>query len=235
MDRETPFTVDEVYWSHRIAGRDRQRQQMTVRLLLMPRARLAALLGALAAAGLRPKRAEIVGGPDEGCCLPLDTDGGQRHSEPRRRWLLWPAAALCAGLAVLMAVLPFVRQANALAEVNREIAADRPVAAEAEGLRREIDRLASAANVVESERDKAGRPLGTLATLTRLVPDDTYLTELQQQQRKMSVSGRSAAASRLIAALATGNELRDPAFAAPVTRAEGSRPEIFTITVEIGP
>src|SRR5262249_53993468 len=66
MDRETPFSDDEVFWSHRIVGRDRQRGQLSVRLFLVPRPTLGRLLDALAQAGMRPHRAEIAGGSDEG-------------------------------------------------------------------------------------------------------------------------------------------------------------------------
>ena len=99
----------------------------------------------------------------------------------------------------------------------------------------EIERLSGMANLIESERDKAGRPLVTLAALTRMLPDDTYINELQLQQHKLTISGRSAAASRLISALSAGNQLRNPTFAAPVTRIEATRSEIFTITAEVGP
>jgi len=50
-------------------------------------------------------------------------------------------------------------------------------------------------DLIESERDKAGRPLATLAALTSLLPDDTFLTELQLQQQKVIVSGRSASST----------------------------------------
>ena len=77
------------------------------------------------------------------------------------------------------------------------------------------------------------RPLVAIAELTRMLPDDTYLTQLQLLQRKVTISGRSASASRLIGSLAAGDQLRNPAFAAPVTRIGTS--EAFTISVEIGP
>ena len=90
-------------------------------------------------------------------------------------------------------------------------------------------------DLIESEQDKVGRPLATLASLTLVVPDDTYLTELQYQRRKVTLSGRSATASRLIGALAASNQLQNPVFAAPVTRIEAIRSEVFTITAEVGP
>ena len=111
----------------------------------------------------------------------------------------------------------------------------RTAATEAENWRREIERLQGSAELIDSERDKAGRPLVILAALTRMLPADTYLTEFRQQQHKVMVSGRSASASRLIGALSAGDQLRNPSFAAPVTRIEALRAEVFTIAMEVAP
>jgi general secretion pathway protein L len=234
MDRETPFNSEELFWSHRIAVRDRLRGQLSVRLLLVPRAELATLLDALRAAGIMPKRAEIADGPDRGCYLPLDSDRGRLHGTTGRRLLRWLAPAACIGLALAAAATPFVKQGLALAGLDREISAGRATAVAADRLRKEIDRLSDMIGLIDRERDKAGRPLATLAELTRMLPDDTYLIELQQRQR-LTLVGRSAGASRLIGALTGDTPLRNPVFAAPVTRIEGSRPEVFTITAEIVP
>jgi general secretion pathway protein L len=233
MDQETPFTPDEIYWSHFVSRRDRQSGRLSVRLLLVPRQRLAALLGALDRVGIVPNRAEIGDGPDQDRSLPLD-DGAALVGAPRRA-LLWPAAACCLVLALGTIATPFVRQEISLASLDQEIAAGRATATEAEQLRRDLDRLSGTVDLVESERDKAGRLLATLAALTRALPDDTYLTEVTMQQRKVTLSGRSAAASRLIGALSAGEGVRNVAFAAPVTRLDALRVEIFTITAEVAP
>jgi general secretion pathway protein L len=234
MDRETPFTPDEVFWSGHVIRRDRRGGQLWVRLLLVPRATLAGLLEALARAGFRPRRAEIGAGPDRGQWLPLDGDGQGLH-DPARSPLLWPAAACCLVLALTAAALPFVRQSLALASIERNIAAARRAAAEAQGLRREIGRLTGSADLIETERAQGGRPLAILEALTRLLPPDTYLTDFIQQQDKVTLTGRSAGASRLIAILAAAKQLRDPSFAAPVTRIAANQLEIFTITAEVAP
>jgi hypothetical protein len=51
----------------------------------------------------------------------------------------------------------------------------------------------------------------------------------------VTISGRSAAASRLIAILAAGDQLRNPTFTAPVTRIEANHFEVFTISAEVAP
>src|SRR5437879_814395 len=84
MDQETPFTSDEIYWSHAVARRDRQSGRLSVRLLLVPRQSLAALLQALDRIGLVPSRVEIGDGPDRDRILPLDgADGSLDETPPR--------------------------------------------------------------------------------------------------------------------------------------------------------
>jgi general secretion pathway protein L len=234
MDRETPFRTDELYWSHRIVEVDRQNGRLSVRLQLLPKANLAPLVEALGQIGIAPQRVEIADGPDAGACLPLASENGVRR-RVAGRVIVPVAGACCAALLAAVVVIPFVRQAAALASLDRQIVGGRAAAAEAAGLRREIDRLSRSADLIESEHEKVGRPLEILAAVTRVVPDDSYLTELELLQRKLTVSGRSAAAARLIGAFATDKEFRNPAFAAPVTRIEALRQEIFTIVAEVGP
>ena len=233
MDRETPFKPEELYWNYRTTASDRQTGRMSVRLLVLPKAGLDPLLTDLAAVGIQPRRVEIADGPDRGFYVPLNGDGS--HSHPASNRLLWPAAVSCAVLAIAAVVTPFVRQEITIASLEREINVNRAAAAEAESLRQEIDRLSGSAGFIESERDKAGRPLIVLSAATRLLPDDSYLTEMELRQRKVTLSGRSAGAARLIGALAADGEFRNPGFSAPVTRLEALRAELFTINAEVGP
>ncbi len=149
--------------------------------------------------------------------------------------LMWSAAVCLVALGFAAVVIPFVRQELALASIEQETAAGRTAAAEADSLRQEIDRLAGSASFVESESEKSGRPLAVLAAATRILPDDTYLTDMELRQRKVTFSGRSAAAARLIGPLVAGGAFRNPGFAAPVTRVEALGMELFTINAEVAP
>jgi general secretion pathway protein L len=235
MDRETPFAVDEVVWGYRVIGRDRQRGQLTLRLRLIGRAFLAPLLEALAEAGRLVTQVEIAGGADDGFVLTLDTNAA-RPTRRRGAQLLRPVSVgICLALVLLAVAAPFVRQTRDIARLDREIALARSGAEQAQRLRRDIDRLQGAGDVVKTERTAAGDPLAALAALTAVLPDDTYLTELQQQEHKVTFGGRSAAASRLIGAIAKSNELRNPVFVAPVTRMEATHQEVFSISAETQP
>lgn len=233
MDRETPFTVDELYWTYRVVAIDRAAGQLSVRLLLVRKAVLAPLVDAFGAVGITPRRVEIAEGPDAGSYLPIDETGGRLDRAPRL--LLRPAMALCAALAVAIVATPFIQQSRALASLDRQITAGRAAAAEADRLHKEIGRLSRNAKLITGERAKEARPLEVLAATTRILPDSTYLSEFRLHRRKVTLSGRSPAAARLIGALAGSGEFHAPTFAAPVTRIEALKTEVFTIVAEFGP
>jgi general secretion pathway protein L len=157
-------------------------------------------------------------------------DGSRQYRTSSR--LIRAAAACCAILALVAMLAPFLRQELVLTSLAHELAIGRAAATEADSVRQEIDRLSGGADFVERERDKAGRPLAVLAATTDVMPDDTYLTEIELRGRKLTLIGQSAAASRLIGALSARAEFRNPGFSAPITRIEALHSELFTIIAE---
>jgi general secretion pathway protein L len=81
--------------------------------------------------------------------------------------------------------------------------------------------------------ERTGDVLQTVATVTRILPDDTFLTDFSLRERQMTLSGRSASAPRLITGLSADPAIRNTAFAAPVTRIEGATADLFSIKAEI--
>ncbi len=229
MDRLTPFAAADLVWTWTLERRDRAAGRIHLRLSLVPKARLTTLLDALAAAGLRP--------------VALDApapDGAVRRlalAQPRTGWWrrrgLALAGGACAVLAVAAAAVPFLQQSRAAEQVEARIAALRPRAAEAEALRRSMLDRTAAIDVIQAQRARVGDPLSVLATLTNLLPDDTYLTELTLRSRALVITGQSAGAARLIAAMAGDSSFLNPAFAAPVTRSDAGHNEGFSIRAEV--
>lgn len=231
MDRLTPFAAADLFWSWAPERRDRAANQVRFRLSLVPKARLLPLLDLLAGAGLRPVALDAAA-----------ADGFPRRlalAQPRTGWLrrrgLALAGGACAVLAVVAAGLPFLSQSIAAQRVDARIAALRPQVDQAEALRRAVLSRAATTDAIQAGRARAGDALGVLATLTAVLPDDTYLTDLTLRSRALSISGESAGAARLIAALSAEPGLRNPAFAAPVTRSGDGNREGFTIRAEVAP
>jgi general secretion pathway protein L len=230
MDRLTPFNPDDLYWTWRVQGRDRARGRLQVLLLLVPRQAVDATLGALRRAAAAPTALESA---DGSCLIPLAPADSRRQR--RRRQALAAGAAACAGLAVAAVAVPFVLQSLAARRIEGRIAALRPQVDRVDALRRRIAGGVAGANVVAAQQAETGDPLAVLASVTEALADDTYLRELTLRGRVLTLAGQSAAAARLIPALAAVPSLRDPAFAAPVTRNEAAQADLFSVRATVAP
>ncbi len=226
MDRLTPFRPDDLFWDCRILRRDRVRGVLLVDLAVVPKATVAPLLAALRRAGLAPVALE--GRLPDGRLrrIPLAQADPARAARARR--LVWLAGAACAALTLAALATPLLRQSLALQEAEDRIAALRPRMAAVDALRR---RLAGDAGAPAAARAHAGDTLLVLAMLTDLLPDDTFLSMLSLQHGRLRLEGESAAATRLIGALAAESHIRNPGFAAPVLRSD-SGTDVFAIEAE---
>ena len=229
LDRLTPFTADQVFWSATTERRSRETGRLELSLLLVPRSLVQSAMSALAAAGLRVSAIETT------------TSAGQlRHIElasssmPRKR-VVPVAWGIAGAMAVAALVTPFVTQSLALRAVDTRIAALQPRVAQVEALRKQIAAGSAGNDVIAAEHAAIGDTLQVLATVTDLLPDDTVLADLSLRQGKLSISGRSRSAPQLIPAMAGDPTLHNPSFAAPVTRTPDGKADTFVIRAELNP
>ncbi len=231
MDRLTPFDADEVFWHAAVERRDRARGRLHVRLSLVAIATVGPMLVALKGAGIAPTELEA-----------LASDGGMRRiglAPPddglafRRHRVVMAAVALCCVLALVAIGFPFLRQSLAFSAVEVHIAQLQPKVAAAEAMRRHLASLGAGADVMTAERAVTGDVLQVLASVTELLPDDTVLSDFTLSQGRLGIGGTSSAAARLIPVLAGDPLIHDPAFIAPVTRAEEGGVDRFAIRAEL--
>jgi general secretion pathway protein L len=228
LARITPFPAHALFWRWDGRPKPGDRTRTDVVLTMVPKTALAAALERLAAASIVPRFLEIDSGGQRRL-LPLAESAAAQSRLPAA--LAW----LCGGLAILALVLPFLLQALALHGTNAEIAALQPAVAQVEALRRGLTDGNAGREVLAREQEHTADVLQVLATLTRILPDDSFLTDFALRDRHFTISGRSASAPGLITGLSGEPTIRDAAFAAPVTRIEGATADVFTIAAEVRP
>ncbi len=232
MDRLTPFAVDDVFFTSRIVGHDRIRASLQVELALVPRTWVQPLLDRLSAAGVEPNALEAAGPDGVVRRIPIVHDDPARRARQRLAWRV--GMGVCASLAIGTVAAPVIRQSLALNALADQIADLRPQVEQVEMLRQRIAAGSAGSGKIAAARQQAGEALTILGVLTDTLPDDTWLTSLTLRQRHLVLEGHSAAATRLITAMAGETRLRNPSFAAPVVRAETGG-EVFTIQAEVAP
>lgn len=228
MDRFTPFTASDVVWQADVLQRDPAQRRLLLRLILVPRRAIQSTLDPLARAGLVPGWLEARAPDGTPRQLPLAD-----HSAPQlyRTVTVMAGTVVVLGMAILLT--PFVSQWLARDATEKAIAALQPQVTHVEALRRKLADAGS--DALAGERNRIGNVLQVLATVTDTLPDDTRLTELSLHQGKLSLTGQSPAAAGLIPALAAEPIFRNPAFAAPVTRAPDGHADLFVIRADLAP
>ena len=233
IDRVTPFTAEDIFWTWEAERRDRERGRLFVRLSLVSRASVQACLQALAAAGLSPRRIEAAA--EDGALRHLPLQADDHAGETLQHGVIRILAVACVLLAVTAAALPFVFQQVHMLRTERDIAQLQPRVTEALALRNRITGQAAGADVIAAAQAHIGDAVQALAAVTEVMPDNTFLTAFSLSQRNLSLTGQSADPARLIAAMSADPMIASPSFSAPVTAAPTGKGSLFSISAELAP
>ncbi len=244
LDRLTPFKADEVYFDAVIASRDAARGTIAVDFAAVRRPVVDAAVAHVTGWGAEvhsvspddpatasPSRLNLV--PDEARVAPA----------PWKRWQFWVPLAGLALVAAVAVVLPVWQKRDyAIAVINKADAA-RQQAAVSERLRSELERAASDYNFA-LERKYAWPPIvRVLDAVTRALPDDTWLTQLEirtlpkgrERDREIVMRGESANAGRLIPVLEETGIVAQVAPRSPTTKIQPGPGEIFDLGAQLKP
>ena len=244
LDRLTPFKSDELYYDAVVASRDAARGTIAVDFAAVRRPVVDAAMAHVAAWG-----ADVSGvTPDDPSSatpsrLNLVPDEARVAPAPWKRWQFWVPLAGLAAVAAVAVVLPVWQKRDyAIALINRANAAHEQ-AAVSERLRTELERAASDYNFA-LERKYAYPPVvRVLDTVTRAMPDDTWLTQLEirtlpkgrERDREIVMRGESANAGRLIPVLEETGMITQVAPRSPTTKIQPGPGEVFDLGAQLKP
>ncbi len=241
LDRHTPFKGDELYFDAAVVDRDVARNALSVELvaarrtLVDPMLRHAQNFGAqvIAVVAEPPERAAT----SRVNLLPDD----RRVTTPS--WARWQVAlptALLVVLALTALILPlWQKRQEAIALINiAEAARHRAEASDA--LRSELERKIGDYNFALQRKYAYPGTVQVLDDVTRILPDDTWLTQLEfhtgrgkAATRDIVLRGESANAGRLVALLQDSKLFTQAAPRSPTTKIQPGPGEIFDVGAQI--
>ena len=151
-----------------------------------------------------------------------------------RFWLRALEAAILL-LVLATAGVQFYRMDTGQTQVASRIAQLRTEAATVMQLQRKAQQLAESAAALRARRDAAS-PLQILAAMTRLLPDDTWVSFVHVQDRTVEMVGNSRHAASLIGLFEQAAGFQAPRFLSPVTtNPDGSEHFDLAVTIRSPP
>jgi general secretion pathway protein L len=231
MDRLTPFRADEVLFAHRIESVDPQGRRLRVELQLAPKAVVEAAQDDARRLGLMPVRVELGDADRADQALDLLPDERARRSGMSR---LNRALALLAVLLAAAAVgIPLYERRSTAADLEAEVAAAREAAEASLELRERLERLSAATDFLAAEKVRVPLASLILAEVTRVVPDQAYLSQLDWRDGTLQLEGLAEAATALVGLLDGSPMFGTPQFRSPVTPDRRTELERFHVAIEL--
>lgn len=236
MDRLTPFHQDQVYFDFRILGRNNVSNTLELELTVAPRETVDDILGRLSGYGINPSMV-CVADPRSPASNGTASDKtvnllprSQRSRVESRTWLVpWVLAVCCAILTVIAIYVPFHHRQGLVAELEVALEAARDDALSTATVRDEIDQEIERGSFLFTKRGASPTVLRILDELTRVFPDDTWVSRLEISGSRLRIQGESENASSLIGLLEGTAIFRDVSFSSPVTASPRSNLDRFAI------
>ncbi len=237
LDRYTPFTAENAYYTVVTLGKTGQ-GQVQLMLVLCPQSVLDEQLIALNSMGVRPIRVDYQQVNENYPALQ-----GHYNLLPDRfrpeisRWaqsVHWLLYGLIFGLLLAVMVYPVWQEMQAVAVLKSQIKSLEKDTHFVDQQQLEIDALSNETQNLLNIKNQSPELIAVLNELSHLLKDDTWLTNLQYSDKHMQIQGQSPMASALIGTLEASNYFSKVSFVSPLTQDKTTGLERFQISMDVG-
>jgi len=234
MDRQTPFTADQVYYDCSIHQRDVRGQTITLDLVVSPRKMVDTLLTALFQFGIYPDVVTTNGyGPGEKSAVNLLPPQGR----PRRRktWnrLNVTLGGVIAVLAIIAVSFPILHKKQVIRQLQPTLSKLAVEAEKTNQLQNEVEQFVVGTNFLVRKRQSTLSVLQIINEVTRILPDDTWISRFDLNGSEIQLQGQSSSAEALISMLESSTIFRNARFRSPVVQNPRTNAERFHLSAEI--
>ncbi len=233
IDRQTPFTQDQVYFEARVLSRNLESKQCQVELIVLPKQALeknlkplGILAGDLSGADVFDDDMQTLGVN----LLPANLRAA--HSNQN----IWINLGLAlAGIGLLVFAMNQVlknREAMQL-EWEQKVLVAKAQAKEANVFREQLKRAGEAEVFLKKFRKNQPAMLTLINDLTKRIPDDTALDKLSVNEGRLVLVGQSKQAAALVGQLQGSPYISSPALAGAVQPDARTNRDRFTLTATV--
>jgi general secretion pathway protein L len=234
MDRQTPFSADQVYYDYVINARNRENRTLDITLILAPIDKISQALNQLEENSVRINAIspceETDSNLNEVNLLPPE-----KREKPRKRYRLVNLALFLLLLPLVFGnlVLPVWQKSLLAEQLDTDLSQIRTKATEVAALRDQVTAARNENRFLEEKKLTSVTVLDILLELTLLLPDDTWINNFEVRENTVHLHGQSNASASLIPILETSKLFQNVTFRSPVTRSKKNNTEQFHISAEL--
>jgi len=234
MDRQTPFTAEQVYYDHILTARNSKSSTLSLELVLTPRLFLDELLATLEGIGFKPHQATIC--PQKsGQAQPVNLlpEQARQPKLDTARYLNLALGTLALVLLLGAIALPVLNKLHVIQALETRAELVTTKAEVTRRLREKVEQLGTDSLFLVEKKQATPLALETINELTRILPDDTWIHRFDIKGQEVQIQGQSASAAALIPLIESSDQLHNPRFRSPVTRLPRTNTDRFHLSAEV--
>ncbi len=238
MERLTPFKADQVYYDVRLLEKMKVADQIKAELVLVPRAKLDAMLKEMVGLGLLPSRVDVGGYLDQEENKPklnYNLLPQQLHDQPNKikRLINGFLVVLLIALIGLSAALPIWMKRQYSLELEREVKETSRAAGDVQALKQDAEDLLRDTDFLLEKKSAEPVVVEIINEISARIPNDTWLTNINYRQGKLQMNGQSPSASALIEIIEASPLFENASFVSPVNQDRNTGLERFQIAADV--
>ena len=237
LDRYTPFNKDQVYFDFIKGEKKKNSTHIHAILIVVKKTTLDEMYDACLSSGLTPHFSDSVAQPV------VSGEKSSRYnllpSELCQKANKIPLFIMLGSLFVtllLFAVLlfyPLYSLDTGIDKLKHHKRLVEKIALEIEGSKKGIDYLYQATQKVIDKKNEFPSMIEAINTATRVLKDDTWVSQLRYVRKNLQLTGQSSSASSLISSLEKTKIFHNAKFISPVTKDNRTGMERFKISTEV--
>ncbi len=233
IDRQTPFTVDQVYFEARVLSRNAQAKQCQVELIVLPKQTLEKALKPLGILSSDLSGVDIVDENQQTWNVNLLPVTLRVATSNQNTW--WNIGLAFAGIFLLLLAMNMVlnNRDRVLTDWEQKVAAANAQAKQANVFRDQLKQTAKAEVFLQKFRSSQPTMLTLINDLTKRIPDDTALDKLSVNEGRLVLVGQSKQAAALVGQLQSSPFITSPALVGAVQPDARTGRDRFNLTATV--
>lgn len=231
MDRQTPFSIDQVYFDWRELGRNPDSGRINIELIVVLKSFLEPLLQEIQALHLQPRLISV--NRSDYRDINLLPSAGTAGSLKQTNKVTLTLGGLAVTLLLAALYIPLMHYQSGIEGLQERVNTLRHQAKAAQILLEERNNMLARTRFLENKRRLHVPVLDILLELTTVLPDDTWVSRLILHDGELQIYGESESATSIIQLIEDSNMFSNANFAAPVTKNPRSRKDRYQVSASI--
>jgi len=233
LNRRTPFTTEQAYFDYLVIGNDKTSNNLHIELVVAPCQYVDPMLELLQEWDIHLDALKPITEYRDNTSvnlLPQKYSNNTNHQTDNLSLFLATTVFLLF-LAVLY--LPITHQTQQLEKLEEEVHKNRKIAVEVQQLKDQKQNLIEQISFLENKHKDTLSSVELLNEVTKIIPDDTWLTRFVIKNNELQIQGESTNASALIQIFESSERFNQAQFISPVTQNVVSGKDKFHLSAKL--